>query len=209
MHEGGVEATLVERTTPGPRHAPVLPRLLLALVGILIALLVLEGAARLRQYLKYGTTSPTLYQVVWDKKSGLWYPKPNLDTGRIKIDTRGFRNPELQMPKPAGRVRLAFLGASTTFCTEVTSNEATWPSLVAKDLAARYPAVTFDYINAGVPGYDVGLSRKNLETRVATLQPDLVLYYEATNDLAKDSRILATQQGLYAGHADDVSVLAR
>jgi len=191
------------------RRVSLLPRLILAFVGILIALLVVEGATRLRQYLRYGSAEAELFERVWDKRTELWFPKPGFDNGRIRIDSRGFRNPEIQMPKPEGRVRLAFLGASTTFCTEVTNNEATWPSLVAEELRAKHPGVTFDFINAGVPGFDVDLSRKNLETRVASLQPDLILYYEATNDLSKDARALAAKQGLDAGHSDDPSFLAR
>jgi lysophospholipase L1-like esterase len=198
-----------EREFAPRRRHPLLPRLILALVGIVLALLVVEGATRVRQYLKYGSARAQLFERVWDRRTGLWFPQPNFDNGRIKIDSRGFRNPEIQMPKPPGRIRLAFLGASTTFCTEVTNNEATWPSLVAKELQAKHPGVTFDYVNASVPGFDVELSRKNLETRVAWLQPDLILYYEATNDLSKDARRLAAEQGLDAGPSDDVSPLGR
>ena len=46
-------------------------------------------------------------------------------------------------------------------------------------------------INAGVPGYVVTESLKNLEHRVLPLEPDLVIYYEANNDMAIDTRALA------------------
>ena len=192
-----------------PARPPIPARLALALIGIVIGLLVIEGGVRLRQWIRYGTVHASVYQVVDDPRTGLTIPKPNLDTGRTRIDSRGFRNPEIQMPKPAGRVRLAFLGASTTYCMEVSNNEATWPHLVTQALSERYPGVTFDYINAGVPAYRLPLSRKNLEVRVAPLQPDLVLYYEAFNDFADDTRKVAVKSGLYRDDFDKPSKLAR
>src|SRR2546428_10694265 len=140
-----------------------LPRLALVVISVVVALLVVEGAVRVRRWMRYRTDRAWGYSFVDDPRTGLTIPKPNLDTGRIRIDSRGFRNPEIQMPKPAGRVRLAFLGASTTFCMEVSSNEATWPHHATQALSERYPGVTFDYINAGVPAYRLPLSRKNLE----------------------------------------------
>src|SRR2546422_11235550 len=86
-----------------PARPPIPVRLALALIGIVIGLLVIEGGVRLRQWIRYGTVHASVYQVVDDPRTGLTIPKPNLDTGRTRIDSRGFRNPEIQMPKPAGR----------------------------------------------------------------------------------------------------------
>ncbi len=178
------------------------PRLALTLLSVVVALLAIEGALRVRQLIKHRTTSVTLYTFIKDPRTDLSIPRPRLDTGHIRIDSRGFRNPEIQMPKPRGRIRLAFLGASTTFCAEVSSNEATWPDQIARALSERYRGVTFDYINAAVPGYKLSHSLKNLRLRVATLEPDFVLYYEATNDLAKDTRELAIREGLFTDRSD-------
>jgi lysophospholipase L1-like esterase len=180
-----------------------------AFVSILAALLILEGAARLRQYVKYGTARNATYSLSMDKETGLPIPTPGQITRFIRIDSRGFRNLELAVPKPAGTIRLAFLGASTTFCAEVSSNEATWPHLVWKSLREKWPDRKFDYINAGVPGYTVEDSLINLKARVTPLQPDVIVIYHATNDLSKDTRELAIQQGLYDGRAEDSSFLAR
>jgi hypothetical protein len=112
-------------------------------------------------------------------------------------------------PKPPGRIRLAFLGGSTTFCAEVSSNDVTWPALVVRKLAARYPDASFDYVNGAEPGYGTESSLKNLRARIAPLQPDLVLYYEATNDFSMDARELARRRGLFHGEAEKPSALAR
>jgi lysophospholipase L1-like esterase len=186
---------LIGRSSPFVRSA-------LVLVGVVIALLAIEGGVRLRQYLKYGTTGVTLNSFVRDPNTDLWMPGPLLDRKRIHLDSGGFRNPELETPKPANRIRLAFLGASTTFCAEVSSNEATWPHLVTRDLSRRYRGVTFDYVNAGVPGYIVQRSLKNLQLKVVPLQPDFIMYYEAANDFAKDSREVAARAGLYNEESD-------
>jgi lysophospholipase L1-like esterase len=98
-------------------------------------------------------------------------------------------------------VRIAFLGASTTWCGEVSSNEKVWPHLVIAELQRVFPDVRFDYINGGVPGYTVGASLKNLEYRVAPLEPDAIVIYHATNDLSGEMRTLALAAGLIADTA--------
>jgi lysophospholipase L1-like esterase len=166
-------------------------------VGVLaLATLAAEGAVRLRQTLKYGsaTTVEDLYRV--DEKINLRVPLANLDTGRIRTNSLGFRGPEIAVPKPPGVIRLAFLGASTTWCGEVSGNEAVWPHLVAAGLEKRFPGAKFDYVNGAVPGYTMNASLRNLEHRVASLAPDVIVIYEATNDMSGELRELAVQQGL-------------
>jgi hypothetical protein len=172
-------------------------RLLLLGAGVLAALLLVEGLVRLRQWKRYGTTATTYYRYAKDPASGLRIPMPGFTAGPIRINSRGFRGAEIEEPKPAGRIRLAFLGASTTFCAEVTGLETTWPHLVVEGLRAAEPALEFDYVNAGVGGFTTTESLANLEHRVAPFQPDVVLYYEATNDLTADTRNLAVEAGLY------------
>ncbi len=177
--------------------------------AVALGFLLAEAAVRLRQHYRYGTARNKLYDTVMDPVSGLPVPAPGQMTRSIQIDSRGFRNPELELPKPAGRIRLAFLGASTTFCGEVSSNAATWPHLVWEKLQHHWPEASFDYVNAGVPGYVVSHSLANLRARVAPLQPDVIIIYHATNDLSRDTRELARGQGLFAGQAEEPSWLAR
>src|SRR6185295_12615301 len=124
-----------------------IPRLALMGIAVVIALLLVEGAMRLRQWLRYGSTRPAIAQLTLDSKTGLMIP---LATEKVRLDSHGFRSPEVPMPKPAGTIRLAFTGASTTFCNEVSGNEATWAYLVVDSLRARYPGARFDFINASV-----------------------------------------------------------
>jgi lysophospholipase L1-like esterase len=102
-------------------------------------------------------------------------------------------------PKPAATLRIAFLGASTTFCAEVSGNNMAWPHLVTEAVKKEYPDISVDYVNAAVTGYTVKSSLLNFRRRVAPLHPDVTIIYHATNDLSWETRKLAQEQGIYEG----------
>ena len=171
---------------------------LLLVVSLIIGVVLTEVGIRMRQWIKYGTTEIFAgghFEI--DPHSGLRIPVPGATTGSITINSLGFRSPEIEIPKPSSTVRLAFLGASTTFSSEVSGNEKTWPHLVWQQLQVLYPNVSIDYVNAAVPGYTTSSSLRKLEHRVRPLQPDVIVIYHATNDLASNSRKLAYAQGKY------------
>lgn len=167
--------------------------------GVIAALLVVlvgaaEVAVRIRQSIKYGYAGSLdqVYEV--DARTGLRVPKAGASFGPIMINSLGFRGPEISVSKPAGTVRIAFLGASTTFCAEASSNAAVWPNLVVEALRRHFPDSHFDYVNGAVPGYTVASSTRNLELRVAPLKPDVIVIYHATNDLSGELRDIAAKQ---------------
>ena len=186
-----------------PARAPtsLRRRLVLLAVACVASLLALEGAVRLRHWWKHGTFG-AIYDFVLDEESGLRIP-PSGRHGPIEIDSRGFRSPELTVPKPAGTLRVAFLGGSTTYCAEASGNDATWPAQVVARLRAALPKQTIDWVNGAAAAFTVEHMRKSLEFRVAKLQPDVIVLYEATNDLAQDSRAAAKAQGVWKGPAED------
>jgi lysophospholipase L1-like esterase len=177
-------------------------KLLFSLLVLIVGLVVFEGAIRLRAWYRYGTGTPEMTDtmLVPDPKTGLSVPRPgheqHSDRIGIKINSLGFRGDEITVRKPPNTVRIATVGASTTFCAEVSSNEATWPAQLQEILRRAHPEVTIEVINAGVPGYVAAQSLTNLEARVLPLEPDLVIYYEVNNDLAHDTRALAQREGL-------------
>jgi len=195
-----------ERMTE-PARKSLLAKLSLSLAATVVLLLGVEGAVRARQWMKYGTTGQ-IYEFVLDPASGLMIPIPGRRTATMSINSLGFRGPELG-PKEPGDLRVAFLGGSTTFCAEASSDEATWPALLTAALAERFPAHRFDYANAGVGGYSTVQSLANLEHRVAPLEPDVIVVYHATNDLTRNTRQQAVESGVYRGHADQSSLLGR
>jgi lysophospholipase L1-like esterase len=167
-----------------------------------------ELAVRVRHWIHYRTFDRVL-QFDVDRRTGLTIPAPNQSGERIKTNSLGFRGAEIEYPKPADRIRLAFLGASTTFCAEATSEDTTWPAVVAARLRQANRLHSIDFINAGVGGYTLWHIRTNLELRVAPLDPDIIVIYEATNDLTHDTRRLAAAQGLYTPNEDTEDWLSR
>ena len=100
------------------------------------------------------------------------------DGGRaeFRINSLGFRGPELAAEKPAGTFRILFLGDSITLGGRLPE-EAVWVSRVAKALGPRYEAA-----NAGAS--DVGLVEEARVLREAglSIRPDLVVLAWYLND---------------------------
>lgn len=190
------------------RQKVVLSTVLVLLV-VFLMLALTEGAVRLRQWVKYGHYGQldAIYAV--DQETGLRVPVANASTRTISINSSGFRGPAIKQPKPVGTLRFAFLGASTTFCAEVSGDELTWPYLVTQAVQDATPDINIDYVNGAVPGYTVESSLRNLRKRVVPLQPDVIVIYHATNDLSRETRSLASEQGIYKdGSAEEKSWLA-
>src|SRR5687768_16193849 len=115
---------MTDHVTPkeGDHRPRNMRNLLIVVVIAAVALMLLgaEGATRLRQKLKYGSTATLEESYTVDPRINLRVPVANFNNGRISVNSLGFRGPEIAVPKPAGTLRLAFLGASTTWCAEVS-----------------------------------------------------------------------------------------
>jgi lysophospholipase L1-like esterase len=172
--------------------------LVVTLGAIGLMLLGAEAAIRVRQTLRYGTASTVDEYYRLDPKLDLRVPIAGMAKGHISINSLGFRGPEISVPKPVGTTRVAYLGSSTTWCAEVSGNEYTWPHLTTGALGRAFPDRRFDYVNGGVPGYTVASSLKNLELRIAPLDPDVIVIYEGLNDLSGELRDVAARQGVIA-----------
>jgi len=160
-----------------------------------------EGYFRVRPWIKTGTFWRSVF---WgtdqtyktDPKTGLRILIPASNFGPVHINSFGFRSPPISLEKPAGRLRLAFLGGSTTYCAEVSSDEMTWPYLVVAETKKRFPDLDIDFINGAVPGYSTAGLRPYFEGRIARFHPDVIVIYEAANDLSANSFTLAREQGV-------------
>jgi lysophospholipase L1-like esterase len=192
------------------QRSGVLALTVLAICAVL--LLLAEAGVRIQAKIERGGFWGIEQTYTLDPASGLRIPVPGGHFGPIVINSFGFRSPEISEDKPPGRLRIAFLGGSTTYCAEVSSNEMTWPHLVWKALHERWPGLDLDYINAGVPGYTTPSLLQALEKRVARFKPDVIVIYEATNDLSFNSGRLAREQGLTHAvlpEVDDLNWLTR
>ncbi len=186
-------------TSPQDRRRRIVVRAFVA--GILLLPFLAEGAARLRAYLRYGAVADIYDLYREDPATGLLCPIPGLSVdigGRARIDlsSQGFRGPDVPDPKPSGTVRLAFLGGSTTFCAQASSNATTWPARLVDRLAVARPDVRFDALNAGVTGYSIEDSTLAIDVRIDRYDPDVVVIQHVAKDLAADARSLAAEAGL-------------
>lgn len=119
---------------------------------------------------------------------------PNADyqsrVAGVHVNSRGFRGKEFDVPKPPHTYRVFALGGSTTFgyYPATTSDAAAYPAVLEDLLNHDKPdaAVSrYEVVNAGVPGYSLRTSLQNLAGRILFLQPDMVIVYHLTNDLAR------------------------
>src|SRR5688572_15098878 len=191
-------------------------KLVFSTVLIVALLVVCEAAVRVRAWMRYGSISASVRDpmLMYDRDADLYVPRPGyeMEGGRIniKINSLGFRGDEFTREKPPNTIRIVCLGASTTFNTEVSSNHATWPHRLQEKLQAAYPGVRIEVINAAVGGYVAADSLKNLRHRVLPLDPDLVIYYEANNEIVRDTGELAARSGLIdnTGHSPWISAIS-
>ncbi len=162
-------------------------RAALGLVPVTLLLAGVEGALRARAW-SGGQDEPRLH--VPDPYTGYVMP-PDLAFvqegygGRVEIRTNalGHRSAPLAPVKPPGGYRVACLGGSTTFGFAASTNDATYPALVARSLDKDQPARPVEVLNAGVQGWNLRDSLTNFQLRLADLDLDLVVVLHAFNDL--------------------------
>jgi hypothetical protein len=108
------------------------------------------------------------------------------------ISAYGFHSPDVPFEKPVGTRRIAFIGGSTTFDSGPIEN--TYPHLVNGFL--RRSGFDTDYINAGVGAYTSIESLINYHLRVSPWKPDLVVFYNARNDLLVSGNCLYMEKDM-------------
>lgn len=101
--------------------------------------------------------------------------------GRYSNNSYGFRGKEFDPVKPAGVFRIVAIGASTTYGV-VNSDKNTYPALLETMIRERgYENV--EVLNAGVTGYTTTETFINFYLRILNLSPDMVIFYQARNDV--------------------------
>ena len=190
--------------TDQPVTIPTHRKIIYLAVIVLALLAVCEVGLRARQWMRYGSFAASVRDPMleYDPQADLLVPKPGYEVKGaridIKINSLGFRGDDFERRKPPHTVRIAALGASTTFCAEVSDNHKTWPHRLQEKLAGAYPGLKFEVINTAVGGYTAAENLRNLTHRVLPLEPDLAIYYEGNNEITKDTRQLALDRGLIA-----------
>lgn len=187
-------------SAPGPfesRYPRAFARLrVLYFIGI--ALLIAEIGARVSTYLMFraGLSAFPELERRYDQ-SHAFYPamtvgvvtgEPGQFPGAIpseegppriepfaSIPADAFVQPLPSEPPPAGVVRIAFVGGSTTYDG--------YPALVGERLQARFGAARIEVVNLGIPASNSGTSLVMARRFMPQIRPQLVVVYHGFNDL--------------------------
>ena len=159
---------------PAARSRPArwLRRSGLGLVGLAAAVLLAEFGGR-----ALGIVPKPLGIYAYHPTRG-WDLKP----GDGEHSRLGFRSREIEVPKPAGVLRVVVLGDSYTYGLGVRKEEAFPNALDARLASARFQGRRVEVVNAGVPGYNTFQERLLLEEKGLPLSPDLVAVSFFLND---------------------------
>jgi lysophospholipase L1-like esterase len=183
----------------------VVPRLALASISTLLALLVGEIGLRLharatdparvdasealeasrRASLPTDAETAGLLGLVRPSanRSVIFELKPELDgsfLGRpVRTNSRGMRGPDVEVRKPPGTLRIVGLGDSVMFGWGVAEGES-YMGLLAEALDGGDPPV--EVLNFAVPGYNTAMQVATFRSKVLTFEPDLVLLHVVNND---------------------------
>jgi hypothetical protein len=111
-----------------------------------------------------------------------YIPTPNYVRGKNHHNDLGFRGDPIGIPKPPGEFRIFCLGGSTTYTTFAEDPAHSYPGFLETELRARGHE-TVRVVNAGAEGYTSWESLLSLEFRILDLEPDLIIIYDAVNDL--------------------------
>lgn len=111
-----------------------------------------------------------------------YYLTPNYQNGKNKHNSLAYRGDEIALPKPVDEFRIVCLGGSTTYTSGVDDYHQSYPDLLEQEILQR-GYMNVNVINAGVPGWTSWECLINFELRVLDLNPDIVIFYEAINDI--------------------------
>ena len=181
--------------TSPPAPVPILRRLAIVCVSLLALfalgelgtrLWLLDGASdaaflRFASIVELQTTNRFPALVV--RHSYLGYVlQPGYAKDDNRINALGYRGEEFPRAKPAGELRIACIGASTTYGGGLSDYREAYPAQLEAELHRRGHAAV-RVVNAGVSGYTSWESLANYLFRVSDLEPDVVVVYHGVNDI--------------------------
>jgi hypothetical protein len=173
-------------------------RLSLSLLGVLIALLLLEGAARLLYPWQDNFFEPhdvfTHYHIPGAR--GRWADFQREFDVPVTINSRGLRDREYSYDKPDGAFRILVLGDSFTEAMQVPLQDTTVKRL--EELLNQNGGRRFEVINAGVMGWGTDQEFLYYGAEGYKYRPDIVLLFSLPfNDVADSSPQLNPGKSTY------------
>ena len=194
----------VEAQATPPRRAGWRARATLAAAGLAAAVLIGEGGLR-----AIGPRLPAVYSLATIATFQTYHPiygffhRPGATgwivtpefTSYVRINSRGLRDRDLEVPKPPGTYRVLMLGDSL-----VEGAQVPLENTVAKRLEVELQATNgskIEVVNAGNAGFGTGQELLFLEHDGPTYEPDLVvLVFFVDNDLADNGFAVSRERKL-------------
>jgi lysophospholipase L1-like esterase len=162
---------------------------LFSLIMLLLVLGAIEASVRVYHAVRnVGSGDPEPRGYVVDDSQAGYSLKPGYTGGGIRINSLGFRGPEISRDKPPGVQRMVALGDSATFGP--SEEECAYPFLLPDLLGQRRVEV----INAGVEGYRSDRALVHLSRDVLPLRPDVVTVFIGWNDLYQTDPAVESDQ---------------
>jgi lysophospholipase L1-like esterase len=193
-----------------PRIARILVRLGVSLVSVVVALLVLEFAARIivdGDGMNYGVE-------MWKYARELKRTSANFDMAHehvpnsraflmgqdVKISAQGLRDREFSLEKPSNTYRILVLGDSMTFGWGAAADQVYAKVLerLLNENEASGEGLRFEVINSGVGNYNTKQEVAYFCERGVGFEPDMVLLGFFVNDAEMTPR---PSPGLLARHS--------
>jgi lysophospholipase L1-like esterase len=110
-------------------------------------------------------------------------PTPSYRRGANRHNAQGYRGDEIAQPKPVGEFRIACLGGSTTYSTEIDDWRLAYPAQLERILRQEHGRERVRVINAGASSWSSWESLVDLEFRLLDLEPDVIVVYHGINDV--------------------------
>lgn len=202
-------------SSPPGAPAALWKKLLLALLIPLFLLGLAETALRLADF-QYASRQKILWtptiagydrtfeyrlQTRLDPPGYVWRTQPNT----AYTDADGFRLPALSVKKKPGRIRIAFLGGSTT-----QGQRHSYAERAIRILNAALDEDLYEALNVACSSYSTHQSLLALESWVFERDPDLVCVYHGWNDwLYADDGYGDQEKDAFAGSAQTAGAWKR
>ena len=118
-----------------------------------------------------------------------------------KVNSLGFKSPEVAIEKKKHTYRVICIGGSLVYGRD---NQTTWPYYLNQFFNKENNSsdIQFEVINAGVPGYTSFHTLSQFTTKLIDLNPDLIISYQLFTDLwysnsLKEDVIIGDNIGYY------------
>ncbi|MEJ2084358.1 MAG: SGNH/GDSL hydrolase family protein [Acidobacteriota bacterium] len=187
---------------------------MLALGAVVVTLVLVEVALRVRAYLVHNQTlagkladtgqpprgaEVTLGQMIRIASNPhiIYELRPDLDViykgASVSTNDLGFRGPALEAGEAENRFRIVGIGDSVMFGQAIEFEE-TYLYRLQRGLVDRYPQLRWETINTAVPGYNTVMEVETLKDKVLPLGPDLVVIDLVDNDFSLPNFIATPEQ---------------